>query len=182
MVVYQGIVDNISFFQNKKFVYGFFLVHLLMWDRHVCDFEGKDSACKATGLLENLNLLPLSLWWPFHKVISKVTYVHSVSTLVLVIYFHNFFVCVCVLCVVCVLTSNAGHRLSYSLPWLKQRSLKWKKQSGNFQVLLWTTFFCLRLTLVVELIRKTNADRFRRFDDILSSLSRKWRKFTEIRR
>ena len=32
---------------------------------------------------------------------------------------------------------------------------------------------CIRLTLVVELIRKTNADRFRCLDDILSSLSRK---------
>ena len=31
---------------------------------------------------------------------------------------------------------------------------------------------------VSRLIRKTNADRFRRFDDILSSLSRSWRKFT----
>ena len=31
----------------------------------------------------------------------------------------------------------------------------------------------IRLTFVVELIRKTNADRFQRFDDILSSLSRK---------
>ena len=31
---------------------------------------------------------------------------------------------------------------------------------------------CIRLALVVELIKKTNADRFRRFDDILSSLSR----------
>ena len=30
-----------------------------------------------------------------------------------------------------------------------------------------------QVTFVVELIRKTNADRFRCFDDILSSLSRK---------
>ena len=49
----------------------------------------------------------------------------------------------------------------------------------------WHDFFFLaiidvriRLALVFELIRKTNADRFRRFDDILSSLSRNWRKFT----
>ena len=31
----------------------------------------------------------------------------------------------------------------------------------------------IRLTFVIELIRKTNADGFRCFDDILSSLSRK---------
>ena len=35
----------------------------------------------------------------------------------------------------------------------------------------------LLFRMVTLLIRKTNADRFRRFDDILSSLSRKWRKF-----
>ena len=31
----------------------------------------------------------------------------------------------------------------------------------------------IRLTLVIKLIRKTNTGRFRRFDDMLSSLSRK---------
>ena len=50
----------------------------------------------------------------------------------------------------------------------------------NFHIRLWSDFdqivfpifytllfVCIRLALVVELIRKTNADRFRRFDDIL---------------
>ena len=31
----------------------------------------------------------------------------------------------------------------------------------------------IRLTFVIKFSRKTNAERFRRFDDILSSLSRK---------
>ena len=35
----------------------------------------------------------------------------------------------------------------------------------------------IRLTFVIKFMRKTNAERFRRFDDILSSLSRKLRKY-----
>lgn len=34
-------------------------------------------------------------------------------------------------------------------------------------------YTCIRLTLVIKLIRKTNTGRFRRFDYMLSSLSRK---------
>lgn len=160
-------------------MYGFFLVDLSMWDRNGCDFESKDSACSffATNLLENWNLLSLTLWWPFHKVISKVTYVHSVSTLV--IYSLNFFVCVfvclCVLCVLCVLTSYAGHRLSYSLSWLKQRSHKWKKQSGNFQVLLWTTF-CngKKVFLLLWYLKDGSTTEYRatRFHTILNTMAK----------
>ena len=53
--------------------------------------------------------------------------------------------------------------------WMKSEiyclALQILKNQGN-------TVLRIRLALVVELIRKTNADRFRRFDDILSSLSR----------
>ena len=58
---------------------------------------------------------------------------------------------------------KVNHVRENFIPNLEQLSLVLYKQNR---------YSCIRLALVVELIRKTNADRFRHFDDILS-LSRK---------